>query len=196
MKKLSLQQAAALAGDEADDPTTVAGKAGIKRGAWCFRVNRWSGRTPGTVLCPLANDFYQRVTRGIAVISAASPLLQDNVGMSALAAAGVVGLLGLFNGLGRIAWLSRLRLPRSSGDLWPVLCDSGSYSLLPLTTNALLFQIVLFVILTCYGGGFATLPAFIGDIFGTRQLERSMALCHGMVSGWLAAHFYIQRYVI
>ena len=50
--------------------------------------------------------LFINVTCGIAVISAASPLLQEKVGMNAIEAAGVVGILGLFNGLGRILWAS------------------------------------------------------------------------------------------
>ena len=47
--------------------------------------------------------LFINVTCGIAVIPAASPLLQENAGLTVAAAAGVTGLLGLFNGVGRIA---------------------------------------------------------------------------------------------
>jgi len=47
-----------------------------------------------------------------------------------------------------------------------------------------LFQGLLFLIMTCYGGGFACIPAFIGDVFGTRQL----AAIHGYIlTAWAAA---------
>ena len=57
--------------------------------------------------------------------------------------------------------------------------------LLPYTVAyAILFQSVVFLILTCYGGGFASIPAFIGDIFGTKQL----GAIHGYVlTAWAAA---------
>ena len=43
---------------------------------------------------------------------------------------------------------------------------------------------MLFLILTCYGGGFASVPAFIGDLFGTKQL----AAIHGYIlTAWSAA---------
>ena len=44
-------------------------------------------------------------------------------------------------------------------------------------TMELSFLIVLFTVITMYGGGFATLPAFLGDLFGTKQL----GAIHGMV---------------
>jgi OFA family oxalate/formate antiporter-like MFS transporter len=56
--------------------------------------------------------------------------------------------------------------------------------LLPGTADALLFQALLFVIMTCYGGGFACIPAYIGDLFGTKHL----ATIHGAIlTAWAAA---------
>ena len=47
-----------------------------------------------------------------------------------------------------------------------------------------MFQVVLYTILTCYGGGFATLPAYIGDLFGTKQL----GAVHGYIlTAWALA---------
>ena len=60
----------------------------------------------------------------------------------------------------------------------------AAFYALPNITSVLLFQVVLYSILTCYGGGFATLPAFIGDLFGTKQL----GAIHGYVlTAWAAA---------
>jgi OFA family oxalate/formate antiporter-like MFS transporter len=46
-----------------------------------------------------------------------------------------------------------------------------SYFLIPNITSALLFQGVIFLIMTCYGGAFASVPAYISDIFGTKQVS-------------------------
>jgi MFS transporter, OFA family, oxalate/formate antiporter len=47
-----------------------------------------------------------------------------------------------------------------------------------------LFQLLIFLILTCYGGGFASIPAYIGDLFGTKQL----GAIHGYIlTAWAAA---------
>lgn len=59
-----------------------------------------------------------------------------------------------------------------------------AFLLLLLTSNALLFQVLLFTVLTMYGGGFASLPAFIGDPFGTKHL----AAIHGLLlTAWSMA---------
>ncbi len=56
--------------------------------------------------------------------------------------------------------------------------------MLPAVSNAWLFQILIFLILTCYGGGFASIPAYIGDLFGTKQL----GAIHGYIlTAWAAA---------
>lgn len=56
--------------------------------------------------------------------------------------------------------------------------------LLPNTTAAILFQVMLAIIYTMYGGGFAAIPAFIGDVFGTKQL----GAIHGYIlTAWAAA---------
>ena len=53
---------------------------------------------------------------------------------------------------------------------------------LPSITSIVMFQVVLYMILTFYGGGFATLPAYIGDLFGTKEL----GAIHGYVLSLLA----------
>ena len=59
-----------------------------------------------------------------------------------------------------------------------------AYFLLPGISNPLLFQGVIFLILSCYGGGFSTIPAYIGDMFGTKQL----GAIHGYIlTAWAAA---------
>ncbi len=48
--------------------------------------------------------------------------------------------------------------------------QAAAFLLLPRTSGFLWFQALLFLIMTCYGGGFSCIPAFIGDLFGTKQL--------------------------
>jgi OFA family oxalate/formate antiporter-like MFS transporter len=51
-------------------------------------------------------------------------------------------------------------------------------------TSILLFQILLYYIMTCYGGAFASIPAYIGDIFGTKEL----GAIHGYIlTAWALA---------
>jgi OFA family oxalate/formate antiporter-like MFS transporter len=97
----------------------------------------------------------------------------------------MVGLIGLFNGGGRIAWAAfsdYVGRPNTYTAFFGI--QVAAYFLLSKTSNALVFQVLLFLIMTCYGGGFSCIPAFIGDLFGTKQL----AAIHGYVlTAWAAA---------
>lgn len=129
--------------------------------------------------------LFINVTCGIAIISVASPMAQEITGMSAFAAASMVGLMGLFNGFGRIGWASLSDvIGRPNTYTAFFLIQLAAFFLLPHTTHPLLFQILIFLILTCYGGGFSSIPAYIGDLFGTREL----GAIHGYIlTAWAAA---------
>ncbi len=129
--------------------------------------------------------MFINISCGIGVIYSASPLAQETIGLNATEAAAVVGLMSLFNGLGRIGWASFSDiLGRGNTYMIFFIMQIAAFILLPNITSIILFQIVLYLILTCYGGGFATLPAFIGDLFGTKQL----GAIHGYVlTAWAAA---------
>jgi len=129
--------------------------------------------------------LFINITCGIAIISVASPMGQEVVGMTPLQAAAMVGIIGLFNGGGRIAWafLSDF-IGRANTYTAFFVIQLFGFFLLPKTTDIFLFQCLLFLIMTCYGGGFSCIPAFIGDIFGTKQL----AAIHGnILTAWAAA---------
>lgn len=129
--------------------------------------------------------MFINITCGIAVISVASPLAQEVTGMSALAAGAIVGLIGVFNGLGRIGWASASDyLGRPNTYIIFFAFQIAAFYLLPTLTAVVLFQVVLYAIMTCYGGGFSTLPAYIGDLFGTKQISA----IHGYVlTAWAMA---------
>ncbi|MBU5466060.1 OFA family MFS transporter [Virgibacillus sp. MSJ-26] len=129
--------------------------------------------------------LFINITCGIAILAVASPMAQEITGMSAIAAAGMVGLLGLFNGGGRLGWAALSDyIGRPNVYTAFFVIQVVAYFLLPITTNAFMFQILLFAILTCYGGGFASVPAYIGDLFGTKQL----GAIHGYIlTAWAMA---------
>lgn len=129
--------------------------------------------------------LFINVTCGIAIISAASPLAQESIGLSAVAAAALVGVLGAFNGLGRIGWASVSDfIGRPNTYTTFFLIQVIAFPLVTMTSNPLMFQILLAIIYTCYGGGFAAIPAYIGDLFGTKQL----GAIHGYIlTAWSAA---------
>ncbi|MBU9714830.1 OFA family MFS transporter [Evansella tamaricis] len=129
--------------------------------------------------------LFINITCGIAIISVASPMAQEFVGMSAAAAATMVGLIGVFNGAGRIAWASFSDyIGRTNTYTAFFLIQIIAFFALPSITHIVLFQVVLFIAITCYGGGFASIPAYIGDMFGTKQLSA----IHGYIlTAWAAA---------
>jgi OFA family oxalate/formate antiporter-like MFS transporter len=129
--------------------------------------------------------MFINISCGIGVIYSASPLAQESIGLTPGEAAAVVGMMAIFNGLGRIGWASFSDfLGRSNTYTLFFVVQIFAFYFLPNITSVILFQVVLYLILTCYGGGFSTLPAYIGDLFGTKQL----GAIHGYVlSAWAMA---------
>jgi OFA family oxalate/formate antiporter-like MFS transporter len=129
--------------------------------------------------------LFINVTCGIAILSATSPMAQESIGLTATQAAALVGILGIFNGLGRLGWATvsdYIGRPNTYTAFFAI--QLVLFAILPFTTAALPFQIMLIVIYTCYGGGFAAIPAYIGDMFGTKQL----GAIHGYIlTAWAAA---------
>jgi OFA family oxalate/formate antiporter-like MFS transporter len=129
--------------------------------------------------------FFTNITCGIGLLSVASPMAQEVVGMSPMAAASMVGIIGLMNGFGRIAW-------STVSDYWGrrityilfFLLEVGAFFQLAGTTQVFSFQILVFLIITCYGGGFSCMPAYLSDLFGTKELSA----IHGKIlTAWGAA---------
>ena len=129
--------------------------------------------------------LFINVTCGIAIIGVASPLLQEVVGISAIAAAAAVGLMGIFNGAGRIFWASLSDyLTRPVVYIIFFATQAVAFYILPSISEIILFQFILYFIMSCYGGGFASIPAYIGDMFGTKEL----GAIHGYIlTAWAAA---------
>jgi OFA family oxalate/formate antiporter-like MFS transporter len=108
---------------------------------------------------------------GIMMISVASPMAQNIVGLSAGAAATMVGIMGIFNGGGRLGWAAASDyISRPKVFIIFFIIQLIAFITLPIITSAFIFQIFIFLVVSCYGGGFSNLPAFIGDLFGTKEL--------------------------
>ena len=108
---------------------------------------------------------------GIMMISVASPMAQNIVGLSAGAAATMVGIMGIFNGGGRLGWAAASDyISRPKVFIIFFVIQLIAFITLPIITSAIIFQILIFLVVSCYGGGFSNLPAFIGDLFGTKEL--------------------------
>jgi MFS family permease len=132
--------------------------------------------------------LFCNVTAGIGILEQASPMIQDFFpDIDAKEAAGFVGLLSLANMGGRFIWSSTSdavgRKPIYMGYLgigavlYFVLASWG-------TAGVALFVGVTAVILSFYGGGFATVPAYLKDLFGGMQV----GAIHGrLLTAWSAA---------
>ncbi len=137
------------------------------------------------------------VTAGIGVLGQASVMIQEmfsaasvgeKMAVSAVAAGGFVGLLSLFNMIGRFFWSSLSdRIGRKNTYNVFFLLGAILYIAVPLTGNLgsiALFVLCFGVIISMYGGGFATVPAYLRDLFGTMQV----GAIHGrLLLAWSAA---------
>ncbi|MFF0903277.1 UNVERIFIED_CONTAM: OFA family MFS transporter [Kocuria sp. CPCC 205316] len=138
--------------------------------------------------------LFCNVTAGIGILEQAAPMIQDFFRqadgaslVTAAVAGGFVGLLSIGNMGGRFVWsttsdvLGRKRIYMVYLGVGAVL-----YTVLALfgSTSTLLFVLLAFVIISFYGGGFATVPAYLRDLFGTFQV----GAIHGrLLTAWAAA---------
>ena len=130
------------------------------------------------------------VTAGIGILGQASPMIQEIFAgrVSPAAAAGFVGLLSLFNMGGRFFWATTSdHLGRRGTYMIFFLLGIVLYALVP-TLGHLgsigLFVAAFAVIISMYGGGFATIPAYLRDIFGTLNV----GAIHGrLLTAWAVA---------
>ena len=115
--------------------------------------------------------LFLNVSAGIMIISQASPMAQEMVGMSVLQAAGMVGLISLCNGLGRVfwAWVSD-HIGRARVYFLLFLIQVVIFFMLPRIHNLTVFSLSFALIGLCYGGGFGTMPSFTADFFGARAM--------------------------
>ena len=146
------------------------------------------------------------VTAGIGVLGQASAMSQEMFPgrVTAVSAAGFVGLMSLFNMLGRFFWASISDLiGRKSTYMVFFVLGAALYSAVPtvgLMGSLPLFILCFLVIISMYGGGFATVPAYLRDMFGTQYV----GAIHGMlITAWSAAGIlgpvlvnYIREYQI
>lgn len=116
--------------------------------------------------------FFINITCGIGLLSLASPMAQETIGMTPAAAASLVGIIGIFNGGGRIVWSTISDyFGRAQTYILFFIIQIIAFYVLAETNNALTFQVLILLIITCYGGGFACMPAYLADLYGIRQLS-------------------------
>ena len=138
--------------------------------------------------------LFCNVTAGIGILEQAAPMIQDffrrpdgTSAVSAVVAGGFVGLLSIANMGGRFVW-SATSDKTGRRNMYMVYLGVGAvlYLLLALfgSGTTALYVLLAFVIISFYGGGFATVPAYLRDLFGTFQV----GAIHGrLLTAWSAA---------
>jgi len=115
--------------------------------------------------------LFFNTTCGIALIAVAAPMAKNIIHISDAAAIIFVGVIGLFNGLGRLIWSSVSdKIGRWNTFMTFFIVGCVCFLILSLTPAAWLFYAAVLVIISCYGGAFATIPAFIKDIYGADKM--------------------------
>ncbi|GAA2817391.1 OFA family MFS transporter [Crossiella cryophila] len=132
------------------------------------------------------------VTAGIGILEKAAPMIRDFFANSALpvsaaSAAGFVALLSLTNMIGRFVWSSTSDLVGRK-NIYRLYLGVGGLLYLAIAlagdVSTPLFVVCAMVILSFYGGGFATIPAYLKDLFGTYQV----GAIHGrLLTAWSLA---------
>jgi MFS family permease len=139
--------------------------------------------------------LFCNVTAGIGLLEQAAPALQDffrsNEGgassVAPAAAAGFVGLLSIFNMAGRFVWSSTSDVIGRK-PIYMLYLGGGMVLYFLVATigdsTTALFVLLTAVILSFYGGGFATVPAYLRDLFGSYEV----GAIHGrLLTAWSAA---------
>ena len=138
--------------------------------------------------------LFLNVSAGLGLISQLSPMAQDVVRKSnpemaaaalALVGGSILAYASIFNGLGRLLWAwTSDAIGRKNVFIIMFITQAILYVLLPQIDNQLIFTVVACYLLACYGGGFATMPAFAADSFGPGYIGKVYGI---MLTAWGAA---------
>ena len=146
--------------------------------------------------------FFFNISAGIAVISFQSSLLQDVWGLAdpsvepevlAQYGATLIAVSSLCNGVGRLLWgLLSDRIGRVT--VFRILLASQMlvFGILMTERDPWIFSALVCYILLCFGGGFATMPSFVLDVFGSKRMS---TIYGAMLTAWAAAGIFGPLYV-
>jgi OFA family oxalate/formate antiporter-like MFS transporter len=126
--------------------------------------------------------LFLNTSAGISLISQESPMFQEIAKVSAIVAAGMVGVVSIGNAVGRIFWAwTSDAITRRWTFVVMFLVQVGLFWMLPNIASVTILTTVSFIILMCYGGGFGTMPAFAADYFGSKNVGPIYGL---MLTAW------------
>ncbi|MDU7516798.1 MAG: MFS transporter, partial [Varibaculum cambriense] len=122
--------------------------------------------------------FFTNITCGIGLLALVSPMAQEVIHMTPAEAASFVGIIGVVNGAGRIIWSTVSDwIGRGFTYIMFFAMEIFAFYRLSVTGEKLFFEIIVLLVISCYGGGFSCMPAYLSDIFGVRHL----AAVHGTI---------------
>ena len=146
--------------------------------------------------------FFFNIAAGISIVSFQSELLQEVWGLAnptlepivlAEYGATLIAVSSVFNGVGRLFWgLLSDRIGRVA--VFRILLSTQMivFGVLMTETNPWVFSVLVCYVLLCFGGGFATMPPFILDMFGARRMS---AVYGAVLTAWAAAGIAGPMYV-
>ena len=149
-------------------------------------------RSPSFVILWIV--FFFNIAAGISVISFQSELLQEVWGLSdpslepailAEYGATLIAVSSLCNGVGRLFWgLLSDRIGRVAVFRILLASQMVVFGILMTETNPLVFSALVCYVLLCFGGGFATMPSFVLDVFGPKKMS---TIYGAILTAWAAA---------
>jgi MFS transporter, OFA family, oxalate/formate antiporter len=124
------------------------------------------------------------VSAGAALLSVAAPLAQEFTGVDATAAALLVSIMSVFNGVGRLFWGSLSdKIGRSASFLAICIIQIVTFAYMATVGDFMLLRGCVSIVALCYGGGFGTMPAYAADVFGP---ENAGTIYGAMLTAWSA----------
>ena len=135
--------------------------------------------------------LFLNVSAGLGLISQLSPLAQDVISKAegitdpkvlAVAGGSILAYASIFNGLGRLFWASMSDfIGRKNVFIAMFVTQALLYIYLPQVASVFFFTVIACYLLACYGGGFATMPAFAADSFGPGYIGKVYGI---MLTAW------------
>jgi OFA family oxalate/formate antiporter-like MFS transporter len=126
--------------------------------------------------------LFLNTSAGISIISQEAPMFQEFAKVTAIVAAGMVGIVSIGNALGRVLWAYVSDgIGRRTTFAVMFILQIVLFWFLPSLHSTAAVTAVGFIILMCYGGGFGTMPAFAADYFGPTNVGSIYGL---MLTAW------------